>query len=247
MRLNLIIAALAAALTSGSALACEKLHVIEYEMGPGNATLTVNGVFYQQLSGEGANMMNFIAWTLPGKNVIDIAYTGAGEAKFWLAAGCEGQFKTEPVSDKIDLSDGDTTRFSFAQTNRTDQAFAKTSPSDDAGLAEAYAAFRKDVLDRDAPAVIAKLESFIARAEAQGYPREAFVGHLTTAIETGEFDVKDTGRFEAVAGGRVYQHLADDRQPTLQARYPTENGGTFTVPFGTYWTKVNGTWEVIYN
>lgn len=247
MRLKLFAATLASILTFGAASACEKVHVIEYDMGPGDVTITVNGVFYQKLSDAGANMMNFIAWTQPGENVVEVAYSGKGEATLWLAAGCMGQFRTEPVSDKIAITDGDTTRFEFKETINTDPAFTKTSPTDDSGLAEAYAAFRDAVVARDAAAVIAKLDSFIARAESQGFPREALVGHLTTAIETGELTVLDTGRFEAAAGGRVYQHLTEGRQPALVATYPTENGGTFTVPLGTYWTKTNGTWEVIYN
>ena len=247
MRLNLFLATLATVLSLGTASACEKLHVIEYEMGPGDATFTVNGVFYQKLSGAGANMMNFIAWPQPGENVVEIAYDGAGETTIWLAAGCMGQFKTQPVSDKISLTNGETTRFEFVETINTDPAFSKTSPTDDTGLAEAYAAFRDAVIARDSEAVIAMLDSFLDRAELQGYPRETMVSHYTKAIETGEMEVLDTGRFEAAAGGRVYQHLTDDRQPALVARYPTENGGTFTVPFGTYWTKTNGKWEVIYN
>lgn len=247
MRLNLFVATLATVLSVGAASACEKVHVIEYNVGPGDATFTVNGVFYQKLSDVGANMLNFIAWTQPGENVVEIAYSGAGEATIWLAAGCMGQFRTEPVSDKIALTDGEMTRFEFTETINTDPAFSKTSPSDDTGLATAYAAFRDAVIARDAAAVIAMLESFLDRAERQGYPRQTMVAHYTKAIETGEMEVLETGRFEAAAGGRVYQHLTDDRQPALVARYPTENGGTFTVPFGTYWTKTDGKWEVIYN
>ncbi|MEM9138344.1 MAG: hypothetical protein AAGB15_00810 [Pseudomonadota bacterium] len=247
MRKSLILATLATALSTGAAMACEKMHVLEYEMGPGDATISVNGVFYQKLSGEGANMMNFIAWTLPGENQVEIAYAGDGEAKFWLATGCEGRFKTEPATDKIDLSDGDTTSFDFEQIKYTDDAFAQTSPSDDAGLSEAFEAFRKDLVARDAKAVVAKLESFIERADRQGFSRDFMVPHLTKAVETGEFEILDNGRFEAVAGGRVYQRLTEDRKPTMIARYPTESGGTYTVYFGTYWTKTNGTWEIIYN
>ncbi|MEM8538768.1 MAG: hypothetical protein AAGF56_13020 [Pseudomonadota bacterium] len=246
MRSTFIIASFTATLISGVASACDRVHTLEYEKGEGIAAVTVNGVHYHKMTKPGASRVNFVAWVLPGENVVDVTYSGDGEAKVWLASGCNGEFKTEPVSGKVDLADGGTTRFSFSQNFFVDPVFHKTTPSDDAGLANAYEAFRKDVVARDLKAVIQWYDSFFDRAEEQGFPRDYLVERLTIAIETGELEVQETGRFKAVAGGRVYQHLSDDLTPKMLLRYPNDSGRTSTFNLGTYWTKVNGVWEIIY-
>ncbi|MEM6622227.1 MAG: hypothetical protein AAF674_08375 [Pseudomonadota bacterium] len=244
---SLILAGVLASVTTATAMACERHYALEYDMGPGDAVLSVNSIFYQKMSCEDANLMNFIAWIEKGENEVTVAYSGDGSATFWLISACRGSWDNDIESDKIVLSDGEQTSFSFSQEIGVDPSFAKTAPTDDAGLADAYAAFRQAVEERDAPTVMAVLEEFIERADKQGFARADMVAHLTRAVEIGALEIAQDGAFEAVADGRVYQRLTPDRQPTIIARYESDTGGQWTVPLGTYWAKLDGTWQIIYN
>lgn len=232
--------------TASAAVACEVHHALEYDLASGEASIHVNGVFYQKIEGESATRINFIAWTLEGQNVVSVDYTGQTAATFQIVSGCRGSFETEPASPLSDLSGGGEATFTFDQSAGVDEAFAATSPTDDAGLEAAYSAFRTAVLARDVDAVIGHLRPLIQRAVDHGFPIEAFRAHLTRAIKLGEFDIMAGDRFTSAAEGRVYQRLTPNNQFVLVSRFSAE-GSDWNLPLGTYWSKIDGEWQVIYN
>ncbi len=224
---------------------CELSYALHYRMTGGVAFVSVNDVFIQKLEGATENRLNVISWTLPGLNNIEIAYQGNGDAIVQLLTGCAGTFDTKPASEPVTVRKGDTARLTF-ELERGDENFSAMSPSPDDGLATAYSHFRKAVLSRDIKTVLATIEPAIANAESKGLPREIYVDHVTRAIEIGEFEIDAGAEAAAAANGRVHQWLTGDTEPAIVSRF-TFDKADWTIPFGTYWSKVGGEWKVVQN
>ena len=246
-----IMAALAIAFVvqTSPSQACDFVHVLEQKMTSGEARVSMNGAYVDNLKSGGITSLPLMTWLISGKNTVTIDYISDAEAAFELKRGCKGGFPEDPALETKVLKTSGRVEFSFDQVSVTEETYmsADTLEADkDGSLIKAVMNFRNAVEQRDSDTVIKYAAPMLKEIERLGYPVQRFEGMIRAAVEKGEITVHDGVWAQEVVTGNILQFVSEDFEPMITSHLKIE-GGSMVVPLGTFWGRFDGKWGVVMN
>lgn len=244
--------ALTGALATSTAMACDTVQYLSFDVENGAFVARLNGV--ELLDHDGGYLQGGIPMRgglVAGDNTVEIDYTdgGSGEdAEFGIVEGCDGGYPSETPVASVSTQETGTITLVFARETGT---AALPSPhdydiTDGSGALEALHALQAAVRARDIETILAMHAPAFAKAEAMGMNMEHIRQFFAYAIENGEIEIDANPKIVALDGGRVYQMTTPEGEPPITVSEKTDDGHMSWMS-GYQWVRIDGEWGVLEN
>ncbi|MBY8974647.1 hypothetical protein KHP62_02440 [Rhodobacteraceae bacterium NNCM2] len=229
-----------------TAMACDQVNVLEFEVEGGNMVVLVNGIYkYSGGEGSGAWPMMPTDFVQTGENEITVELTGDGaSADLAMMKGCMGGFDLEGPFDEAKLTGTSTATLHFTEEAPVEASYTEGVAEGPEGLMEAVAALQAAVEADDIDTVVELHAPMLADAERMGMPADQIKGFIGWFFEDGKKTLNHDLQVEEGMDGKVFVVTTADREPPVEI-VVTETNGKSMWRSGAYWAKIDGKWGVL--
>ena len=250
MRQALALAAAILVASSASALACNIVHTLGFEVEGGEHDVFVNGVFVSRddSASVGSRPIFPRDWLLPGENTVTIAMRerdGVAKANFQVTADCMGEVAESAPLASVSFDGPGEQALNFTVEAAVEAEHLLADPSGQDGLLEAVARLQQAVAAKDANTVIAMHAPMMREAERAGAPLVQVRRMISFLVTEHPADLAADLASEAALDGKIHVVTTTDRLAPVTIMISEDDGSMLTWRTGVYWGRYDGAWGVV--
>ena len=230
------------ALTGSQALACDPVHLVEYDVRNGGYQIEINDIYLDhggaQFASGGLPVKD---WLLAGNNVATVRLDGES-GDFAVVSICEDG-SGRVVLAEASLTGRAVEELPFAAPDAPWRLYQDAAPVGDDGLLAAVEALRLAIANADEAAFLELHAAWLKDLQGRGRKTRAVKYELGQAVRVAAPALAAGLRTNAVLGGRVWEVYGEEFRPPIDQDIAV-GGGTRQFRTGSFWMKIDGKWSV---